>query len=98
MQGDRRPPMRHLARSFVALAAVLALATNAFADSGPSDYQKLDGARQGHYVHAGQSGAVVAALQNALSGSCFAVVPTGSFDAATTAALVSFQKAHGCTP
>jgi peptidoglycan hydrolase-like protein with peptidoglycan-binding domain len=78
-------------------AATAVLTGRALADPGPSDYGLLSGPRQGVYLRAGASGAEVTALQNALAGVCAPVPLTGKFDAATVAAVESFQSSHACT-
>ena len=83
--------MRNLARWSVGSCLVVAFAATALADPGPSDYSRLDPARQGHLLSRGASGAEVTALQNALAGVCHPVPLTGAFDAATVAAVESFQ-------
>lgn len=74
----------------------LAFMAAARADNGPADYKELDPARHGAPLRAGASGPEVTALQDALAGACHPVPLTGRFDAATTAAVLSFQGARGC--
>jgi peptidoglycan hydrolase-like protein with peptidoglycan-binding domain len=84
-------------RALLVVGFIIIAVASAQADPGPSDYHELDGCRAGKLLRPGASGAEVTALQNALAGSCLPVTLTGKFDAATVAAVESFQRGHGCT-
>jgi hypothetical protein len=84
-----------LARRFAIVAGLLAVASAARA-AAPSDYSLLDPERSGRLLRQGSSGSDVSALQHALAAAGSPVSASGSFDAATDAAVRAFQTANGC--
>ncbi len=70
----------------------LALFSSLAAAGVPADYSKLDSVRRGSLLRAGASGPAITALQHALDAVKAPAAATGVFDAATVAAVKSFQS------
>src|SRR4051812_14161576 len=80
-------------RMLPVLGAVLMLAATAAA-STPPDYSLCAPPRKGALLRAGASGGQVSALQHALAAAHAPANATGTFDAATVAAVKSFQASR----
>ncbi|GEM_PF-469038 len=76
--------------ALLTLACVVAAAV-------PSDYWRLDGARNGAYLRYGMQGLEVLALQHALIAASVPCPETSTFDTTTLSAVRAFQQRSGVT-